>query len=662
MIPRTLSKTRFKLAVECPTKVFYSLDKRYVDQRLDDDFLEALAKGGHQVGALAKLMYRAQDPAAVEVTARDQAEQVRQTAELLKQEQVTIFEGTVQHKNLLVRVDVLAKCGNLVELIEVKAKSWDPVEDSLIGKTARSNPLNPDWEPYVYDVAFQQYVLSNAYPDFKVSPSLLLVDKSRRNSVRGLGAKFPILETGRETVVEPAADFDVSKLAEPLLIQVDAAEAVRRAQTIVREKSGRASLEFEPLIWQVAGAIEKGERVAPHLGNVCKKCEFYCEPEARTESVRSGWAECMETYFGREAKESRTVSIFGFHNRADIKGHIEARRLWMKDMTEADLAVKEDAERISGSERHKLQWREVALGDVEPFVRKSEIQAAMDRWVFPLHFLDFETSAPALPFHTGHRPYQPILFQFSHHVVERDGSVRHASECLLTGGDEAPSIAVLRQLRQAIGRDEGTVLHWYPHERTILRAVREEIREKKAQDEAELAAFLGSLGIENDSKGRMFDLGRLVERQVFLAGTGGSSSMKLLLPAVVRESAAVRDRYAKPIYGTPEIPSLNFQKQSWIVERDGKTLDPYRLLSPLFRESDLNEALAWIEASEGDAIANGAAAMVAYAKLQDPRVTPDDRENLEQQLKRYCELDTLAMVMVYEALRGWVSPSTAKRG
>jgi hypothetical protein len=239
-------------------------------------------------------------------------------------------------------------------------------------------------------------------------------------------------------------------------------------------------------------------------------------------------------------------------------------------------------------------------------------------------------------------------------VVERDGSVRHESECLLTGSDEAPSIAVLRQLRQAIGRDEGTVLHWYSHEKTILRAVREEILEKQPEDAAELTRFLDSLGIENDSKGRMFDLGRLVERQVFLAGTGGSSSMKKLLPAVVRQSAAVRDRYTKPVYGTTEIPSLNFQKQSWIVERDGAALDPYRLLSPLFRERDINEALAWIEASEGDAIANGAAAMIAYARLQDPRLTPDEREDLEQQLKRYCELDTLAMVMVCEALKDWV--------
>jgi hypothetical protein len=46
----TLTKSRFKLAVECPTKVFYSLDKRYVKSEDEDEFLQALADGGFQAG------------------------------------------------------------------------------------------------------------------------------------------------------------------------------------------------------------------------------------------------------------------------------------------------------------------------------------------------------------------------------------------------------------------------------------------------------------------------------------------------------------------------------------------------------------------------------------------------------------------------------------
>ena len=50
----------------------------------------------------------------------------------------------------------------------------------------------------------------------------------------------------------------------------------------------------------------------------------------------------------------------------------------------------------------------------------------MDKWKFPLNFIDFETSMSALPFNKGRRPYEQIAFQFSHHTVNEDGIIRHA--------------------------------------------------------------------------------------------------------------------------------------------------------------------------------------------------------------------------------------------
>jgi hypothetical protein len=303
--------------------------------------------------------------------------------------------------------------------------------------------------------------------------------------------------------------------------------------------------------------------------------------------------------------------------------------------------------------RVKLGQRRL-FGDKEPFLESAALTKAMSGWRFPLHFIDFETAQPALPFHVGHRPYQQILFQFSHHVVNADGSVCHATECLLTNGLGSPSIDVIRELKRVLEKDSGTVLHWYPHERTVLRKIREEIDRTVTIDKTSLLGFLDGLGLDKDSHLRLFDLGRLVADQVFLAGTGGSTSMKNFLPAVLRYSPAVPKRYAQPIYGTPTMPSHNFSMQTWVVEHDGTTLDPYKLLSPLFGERELDEALARLEENEGVVVANGAAAMIAYAKLQDPLLATAERKNLRQQLLRYCELDTLAMVIVYEALKDWV--------
>ena len=45
---RLLSKSRFKLGVECPTKLFYTGKSEYVNNNLDNNFLAALAEGGYQ--------------------------------------------------------------------------------------------------------------------------------------------------------------------------------------------------------------------------------------------------------------------------------------------------------------------------------------------------------------------------------------------------------------------------------------------------------------------------------------------------------------------------------------------------------------------------------------------------------------------------------------
>lgn len=54
---RPLTKSRFKLALDCPTKLYYVGKNEYENQQEEDSFLEALAEGGYQVGELAKCYY-----------------------------------------------------------------------------------------------------------------------------------------------------------------------------------------------------------------------------------------------------------------------------------------------------------------------------------------------------------------------------------------------------------------------------------------------------------------------------------------------------------------------------------------------------------------------------------------------------------------------------
>jgi hypothetical protein len=52
--------------------------------------------------------------------------------------------------------------------------------------------------------------------------------------------------------------------------------------------------------------------------------------------------------------------------------------------------------------------------------------------------------------------------------------------------------------------------------------------------------------------------------------------------------------------------------------------------------------------SELDEIADGGMALTAYAKLQYQDMTEKERAEITSGLKKYCEVDTLAMIMIYE--------------
>lgn len=54
---RYLTKSRFKLALECPTKLYYTGKDEYANTKHDNEFLAMLADGGFQVGELSKLRY-----------------------------------------------------------------------------------------------------------------------------------------------------------------------------------------------------------------------------------------------------------------------------------------------------------------------------------------------------------------------------------------------------------------------------------------------------------------------------------------------------------------------------------------------------------------------------------------------------------------------------
>ena len=147
----------------------------------------------------------------------------------------------------------------------------------------------------------------------------------------------------------------------------------------------------------------------------------------------------------------------------------------------------------------------------------------------------------------------------------------------------------------------------------------------------------------------MVDLNKVVKDYYYNPLTKGSNSIKAVLPASLHSSRYLQKKYSQPI-GKINVGSSNFEaNQIWLEKNDDEVINPYLMLPSLFEGWSMLELDNTI--SELDGIADGGAALTAYAKLQYVDMEQKERDEITSALLKYCELDTLAMVMIYEHFR-----------
>lgn len=652
--PRYLTKSRFKLALECPTKLFYTgKPDLYPDRKREDEFLQALADGGFQVGELAKLMF----PGGIEITSRNHDEQVAETERLLQHADVTLFEAAIRHGDLFARVDVLRKRGSRVELIEVKAKSFDSVTHR--GFRGARGGIDGAMKPYLQDVAFQRHILGLAYPQLHVTSFLMLADKAKTCSVDGLNQRFKIRRVDGRPIVTVAPGTDERTVGASVLTCVDVDDLVDEILRDPIEAPG-ATGTLSELATTWAERYRADSRIAPAIGAQCAKCEF--RVDIPVSGTRSGLHECWRETAGLTEADFAKGTVLDLWNYRGKQALIEQRVLRLADVPLDALGGQGGTDGLSRGRRQAMQVTGQWPGRPVFFLDLPLMRREMDGWTFPLHFIDFETARVAIPFFAGQRPYANIAFQFSHHVVGADGRVEHRTQFLSTTPGGRPNYEFLRALRAALG-ETGTVFMWSSHEKTTLNAILDELEQDAAPplDAAELCGFIRSLTMRDNDRTTpevenrtLVDLCRLAEKAFFHPATKGSSSIKKVLPAVMQTSDYLKRRYSQPIYGvTGGIPSLNFHHQVWWQECGGVVVDPYRLLPPVFTTLP-REVVDTLEVDADLEVAQGGAATTAYARLQFEDIALPERCAIEAALLRYCELDTLAMVMAYEAWRDWL--------
>lgn len=483
-------------------------------------------------------------------------------------------------------------------------------------------------------------------------------DKSKEASVDGLNQMFPIervdAANGRISV-RPRPGLTLTDIGQTVLTEINVQEYVDEILAALLKVPGAVGM-LPDLALQWAHAYEADVRIEPPVQEQCKSCEFRVVGEG---GLKSGLIECWKAklHFDDEQLAQPLVLDLWYGRRtAEWMGR---GIYFLKDLSMEDIGYTPGTNGLSRTQRQWMQISGEGLEQSDFIFDAPLVREEMRRWRFPLNLIDFETSRTALPFHKGGKPFDLVAFQFSHHVLHEDGRIEHKSEFLSVEPSHHPNLEFLRALKQALSGNEGTVFMWSPYENSVLNGLIDQFAHAGdgPVDANELLAFARSLTTKKkDSQlvhagqRAMVDLCELAKAAFFHMDTRASSSIKKVLPAMLAASDFLRIKYSQPVYGGGQSNSRNFPEPMvwWQPGDDGKPIDPYRLLAPVFSDLELEG-----NAEDETLVNQGGAAIMAYARLQFEEISAEERQAWERALLRYCELDTLAMVMIVEAWRDW---------
>jgi len=668
-----LSKSLFKNALDCRTKLYYACNSDiYKNNRIEDPFLKSIAEGGFQVGELAKCYY----PNGIEIDSSLSFEDnFKETKKLLQKKNVVIFEGVLIFNNFMVRFDILEKTGNTIRLIEVKSKSSDGTDFHQQFLNKKNGTIKAAWVDNMYDVALQKWVLSKVYPKYNIESYVMLVDKKLIATVDNLNQKFTLTKDDRNNT-KVIINGDVSKKAlgakilseinvDPVMLLIDGHEYTE----------GRT---FEEWLDYLMESFEKNQKLVTKIGKKCINCQFTCTKEEESKGWKSGKNECWlsNPLVGKENLDKPTVLELWDYRSKDKR--IAEGKILMSDLTPSEFMPQfETYEQVSkffggldremtSKERQALQLWKTNTNDNSIYANIDMLRKEMESWVYPLHMIDFETTMVAIPFHKGMRPYEGIAFQFSHHIIHKDGSVEHAGEYINRKVGHFPNFDFVRELKKQLEVDNGSIFRYSTHENSFLNMILVQMLntdEIDLPDKKELIDFVKSITHKSSNEGfedmdeknetdewvgerDMIDLWDILKKFYYNPHTGGSNSIKFVLPAILKSSEFLRSKYSEPIYGSDELRSINFKNKTWIqLDDNGNVINPYKQLPEAFEGIDSSIIETFVNDSK---IADGGAAMTAYSKIQFSEMSELERESVINALLKYCELDTLAMVMIYE--------------
>jgi hypothetical protein len=362
--------------------------------------------------------------------------------------------------------------------------------------------------------------------------------------------------------------------------------AAAEANRLLRVMS--VAKECEPLVATVAARVEtlRGFLAKP----LAPAIGYHCKKcEFQVPGVKNGYDQCWGPLARVTPHMFDLAYMYFIH---DPDGHPVADRL----AREGRVSMHDIPEDLIAGEYAERQHMQIEGTSIGREIIRPELYDALANATYPMHFLDIEALRSLVPAHQGLKVNDLALFQFSVHSRASDGASLTHVEWLNTEPAD-PNRRFLAALRAAVG-DTGSVCIWTRFEENSF---------------AELLTELIAAGVEDEDfdwlrrflvSGRLLDLHELCFKYYFHPRMKGRTSIKIVLPAVWSEPSPIKE----------------------IAPYNQFAIDPYTLLK------------------SADAVGDGCAAMEAYLAMQ----APEHHEEMGGQLLRYCGIDTIAMVFIWD--------------
>lgn len=286
---------------------------------------------------------------------------------------------------------------------------------------------------------------------------------------------------------------------------------IRRCYLMVLNRDYVRQGELEPLkLFKKENVSDRIEEIAPEIpGRVEKLLKLIAAKEEPQVKV------------GKQCEEPRICLLedkcWSFLPEKDNVFHLtRGNKLAHRLLEEGIVLLKDIPPETELTDKQQIQLKSQLSG--ETYIERLEIKKFLDKLKYPLYFLDFETIAPAIPVYDGTRPYEDITFQYSLHVVEKEGAEpKHFGFLADDVADPRPQ--VLAKLKELLGDSGSIVAYNAEFEKKCLRRSSEAYPEYRDWFE--------------EIEGRFVDL--LVPFNKFHyyhPAQKGSASMKAVLPAL----------------------------------------------------------------------------------------------------------------------------------